>query len=136
MKRRTFLKGIFAFLGTTATVSFLYPMVRFLTPPRGEVGSQTMTFLKKDIPLNRSLHFVFNKMPAVVINQRERGYIAFSRVCTHLGCLVDYDAGSGMMVCPCHAGRYDLEGTVLSGPPPRPLQKLPVKVEGDHVVIG
>ncbi len=136
MERRTFLKGIFAFLGTTATVSFLYPMVRYLTPPRGEVGSQAMTFAKKDIPLNRSLHFVFNKVPAIVINQQEKGYIAFSRVCTHLGCLVDYDAASGMMVCPCHAGRYDLEGTVLSGPPPRPLQKLPVKVEGDHVVIG
>jgi cytochrome b6-f complex iron-sulfur subunit len=39
-------------------------------------------------------------------------------------------------ICPCHAGIYDLEGNVLSGPPPKALIKLPVRVEGENIVIG
>ncbi|MGW8273276.1 MAG: QcrA and Rieske domain-containing protein [Thermodesulfovibrionales bacterium] len=72
----------------------------------------------------------------IVINRTDKGLIAFSKVCTHLGCLVAYDEDSKALICPCHAGTFDLEGNVISGPPPKPLTKLPLKVEGDNIIIG
>ncbi len=48
--------------------------------------------------------------------------------CAHLGCPVAYSAGSGGYICPCHGGNYDSRGLVTGGPPPRPLDRLDVKV--------
>ena len=53
--------------------------------------------------------------PAIIIHTKDKGYIALSRVCTHLGCLVNYDQARQIFICPCHNGIYDLEGNVLSG---------------------
>jgi Rieske Fe-S protein len=49
---------------------------------------------------------------------------------------VTYERGKKILLCPCHAGVYDIEGNVVSGPPPKPLQKFSVRVEGENVVIG
>lgn len=67
------------------------------------------------------------------------GYAAFSKVCTHAGCMVsDYD--EPILICPCHAGKFDpLSGaSVVGGPPPRPLPQLPIRLseEGTLVATG
>jgi cytochrome b6-f complex iron-sulfur subunit len=136
MKRRSFLKAILAFLGSVTFASFLYPLLRFLAPPSSEALSKKVTITKKDIPVGTTKDFVFNNTPSIIINTTDKGLIALSKVCTHLGCLVEYDKGSRRLICPCHAGTYDLEGNVLSGPPPKPLTKLPLRVEGETIVIG
>ena len=64
------------------------------------------------------------------------GITAFSAVCRHLGCLVDYNRLKGEFICPCHGGRYDQDGRVVAGPPPGPLNRLPVRVEGGKVLVG
>ena len=61
---------------------------------------------------------------------------AFSAICTHLGCLVNFNNVKREFICPCHGGRYDMDGKVIAGPPPAPLAKLPVKVEGGNVMVG
>jgi cytochrome b6-f complex iron-sulfur subunit len=61
---------------------------------------------------------------------------AFSAICTHLGCLVDYNRLKGEFICPCHGGRYASDGHVVAGPPPAPLNRLPVKVESGNIMIG
>jgi menaquinol-cytochrome c reductase iron-sulfur subunit len=65
------------------------------------------------------------------------GLIAFSNICTHLGCGVRWDADRNAFICPCHNGVYDRMGNVVSGPPPRPLNRLKTKVaEGRiHILI-
>lgn len=60
---------------------------------------------------------------------------AFSAVCSHTGCNVAWHSEEECFVCPCHAGRYDLQGNVISGPPPRPLTRLPLKLENGNLVI-
>ncbi|EYB66981.1 Rieske (2Fe-2S) protein [Deinococcus phoenicis] len=63
--------------------------------------------------------------------------VAYSDVCTHAGCSVaDSDQGDGMK-CPCHSGQYDPKRgcVVIGGPPPRPLAQLPIKLEGDNLVV-
>ena len=60
----------------------------------------------------------------------------FSATCTHLGCQVHWDSGAKRFQCPCHGGAYDVEGRVISGPPPRSLDTLAARVEGaDNTVL-
>jgi cytochrome b6-f complex iron-sulfur subunit len=134
--RREFLKRVLALLGLTTFVSFLYPFFKYFSPPAGETGAKTLVLSKADIPPGESKEIVFNNTPGVVINRPDKGFVAFSRVCTHLGCLVDYQKDKKILLCPCHAGIYDLSGSVVTGPPPKPLQQFPLKVEGGSVIIG
>jgi cytochrome b6-f complex iron-sulfur subunit len=136
MKRRSFLKAVLAFLGATSVASFLYPLSRYLAPPASTENSRILLIAKREIPLGDAKEIVFNGVPAVIVNRPGKGLIAVSRVCTHLGCLVQYDKENKTLLCPCHAGVYDLEGNIVSGPPPKPLQKLPLRVEGETIVIG
>ena len=136
MNRRKFLKSVLFFLGSTALVSFVYPLVRFLEPPgSGAQGGKTIV-KRAEIPVGASKDIVVNNTPAIIINVPDKGFIALSKVCTHLGCLVEYDKPGKRLLCPCHAGTFSLTGNVLSGPPPKPLQKYSVKVEGEDIVIG
>jgi rieske iron-sulfur protein len=65
------------------------------------------------------------------------GYAAYSKVCTHAGCMVA-DRDETTLVCPCHSGRFDpLSGAaVTGGPPPRPLPQLPITLSGDGELIA
>ncbi len=134
--RRGFLQFILAALGLTALGCFAYPLVRFLSPSAGQGPGGTVTIDKKDIPVGDAKDLVLNDLPIIVINRPQTGYIALSRVCTHLGCLVDYQKEAGILLCPCHGGKFDLDGNVISGPPPLPLPRLALKVEGNSLVIG
>lgn len=120
----------------TTLASFLYPFYRYLSPRAGEAKTKKLVLSKKDIPVGDAKEIVFNNTPGVVINRPDKGFIALSRVCTHLGCLVEYQKERKRLLCPCHAGTYDLTGNVTSGPPPKPLPQFPLKVEGDSIIIG
>jgi len=60
---------------------------------------------------------------------------AFSAICTHLGCIIQWHPEAKKFICPCHQGMYDINGAVLSGPPPRPLDKLQVKLREGQVFV-
>lgn len=63
-------------------------------------------------------------------------FTAFSGVCTHLGCSFGFDAEKKQYHCPCHHGLFDMKtGAVVGGPPPRPLDTLPVRVENGEVHV-
>jgi cytochrome b6-f complex iron-sulfur subunit len=61
--------------------------------------------------------------------------LAISAVCTHVRCILGYDRERKGLVCPCHDGRFDLAGNVISGPPPRALQVYPVSVRAGEVYV-
>ncbi len=134
--RREFLQKALALVGLTTLASFLYPIYKFFSPPPEEALARQLVLSKKEIPVGDAKDIVFNNTPGVVINRPDKGYVALSRVCTHLGCLVDYQKDKKRLLCPCHAGVYDLSGNVISGPPPRPLPRFPLRVEGDSIIIG
>ncbi len=136
MERRQLLKTSLAFLGTTTLISFVYPASKFLVRPKSSVPDAPLTINKEDIPVGTAKELVFNNTPLVIINRRGSGFIALSRVCTHLGCLVGYDKFNNKLVCPCHAGEFDLEGRVLSGPPTKSLTRYSLKIAVDHLTIG
>ena len=61
--------------------------------------------------------------------------IVLSAVCTHTGCNVAWHPDVEKFICPCHEGTYNIHGEVIAGPPPRPLQNLPVRIDNDQVLI-
>ncbi len=136
MKRRRFLNLFLTILGFTTAGSFVYPLVRFLAPTGGKAKLKPITLKKSDLLVGEARDIALGSTPVMVINRPGRGLIALSRVCTHLGCLVDYDKAQNRIICPCHGAIFDLEGNVVSGPPPRPLPRIPLQVEGEAIVIG
>lgn len=74
--------------------------------------------------------------PAWLIRPQARSYKAFSAVCTHAGCTVDYDASAQEFICPCHGGTYSAQtGAVLAGPPPAPLGAIRVDVANGTLYV-
>jgi cytochrome b6-f complex iron-sulfur subunit len=136
MKRRRFLNFFLTLLGLTAVGSFTYALVRYIAPAGQKAKLKQIILKKSEIPIGDAKDIAVGSTPVMVINRSGMGFIALSRVCTHLGCLVDYDKAQKRIVCPCHGAIFDLDGNVLSGPPPRPLPKFPLQVEGESIVIG
>jgi Rieske Fe-S protein len=69
------------------------------------------------------------------IRDSETSIRALDPVCTHLGCVVGYNAKEKRIDCPCHGSRYDLDGNVLHGPAPKPLKKYEASLSGDRILI-
>jgi cytochrome b6-f complex iron-sulfur subunit len=136
MERRQLLKTSLAFLGTTTLISFVYPASKFLVPPKSSAKDAQVTLDKDQIPTGTAKEITYNDIPLILINRRGSGFIALSRVCTHLGCLVGYDSFNNKLVCPCHAGEFDLEGNVLSGPATKALKRYPLKISSKQITIG
>jgi Rieske Fe-S protein len=63
-----------------------------------------------------------------------RDLVAFSQECTHLSCAVIPKVAEGVFLCPCHEGYFDLRtGRNIAGPPPRPLARILLEIDGDAV---
>jgi Rieske Fe-S protein len=71
----------------------------------------------------------------VVVVRTSAGFRAFSAVCTHLNCTVQYRPDFQNIWCACHNGVYDLQGKNISGPPPRPLEAYKVDISGDDLYV-
>ncbi|MBI2346894.1 MAG: Rieske (2Fe-2S) protein [Deltaproteobacteria bacterium] len=72
---------------------------------------------------------------AWVVTADGRQFTAYDPRCTHLGCPYRFDAAQGKFLCPCHTAMFDIDGNVLSGPAPRPLDRFETKVVGKKLLI-
>jgi nitrite reductase/ring-hydroxylating ferredoxin subunit len=91
----------------------------------------------RDVPVGGSAIFQFPTPtdPCVLIRTSADAYVAYSRICTHGGCPVSYQTGIGVLACPCHGGVFSIaDGSVLQGPPPRPLPRIQVERRGNDLV--
>lgn len=66
-----------------------------------------------------------------VVRHRGGGFTVFNSRCTHLGCMAQWKEGDRgeAFYCPCHGGVFNINGWVIAGPPPRPLDTLNYRVE-------
>lgn len=69
------------------------------------------------------------------VKQSQGEVKVFSPICTHLGCGYRWDETEKKFLCPCHGSSYDVNGQVLGGPAPRPLDTLPAKVEEGRLLV-
>ncbi|MGI5836711.1 MAG: ubiquinol-cytochrome c reductase iron-sulfur subunit [Chloroflexota bacterium] len=70
-----------------------------------------------------------------VVRVGENDFNVFSGRCVHLGCAVNWMPDQNEFICPCHGGRYALDGKVLGGPPPRPLDTLEWRIEQGNLMV-
>jgi cytochrome b6-f complex iron-sulfur subunit len=114
----------------TPAVSYLWPALR-----EGPGQKTVKAAAQNEIPVGASKLVQGAGKPVIVIRLGETEYRAFSAVCTHLGCLVQWRNAERDIFCPCHGGRFSLEGKVIGGPPPHPLTPYPAAVVNGDVQV-
>ena len=138
MSRREFLRQLLNGSVLALVGAALYPIARYLYPPRGSEGSvsNVVAAAAGELAPNTAKIFRFGDRPGLLVRTPQGDLKAFSAVCTHLNCTVQYDEEASVIWCACHNGKFDLNGRVISGPPPRPLEPYQVNVRGDEVVVS
>ncbi|HTX52562.1 MAG TPA: Rieske 2Fe-2S domain-containing protein [Candidatus Baltobacteraceae bacterium] len=137
--RRGFINLLLGSSFGALMVSMLYPVARYLIPPtvaEPSTASVTLPWKPGDLRPNSGRIFKFGSQPGLLINTPSGELRAFSAVCTHLNCTVQYRDDKQEIWCACHNGVYDLNGKNVSGPPPRPLEDFKVFAKGDQIVIS
>jgi Rieske Fe-S protein len=135
--RRSFLDYL---LGTSALATLgaiVYPILRFMTPPQIVESAENSVVAAKvsEVPPNSGKIFKFGNKPGILVHTAAGEFKAFSAVCTHLECIVQYRDDTKQIWCACHNGQYNLSGQNIGGPPPRPLEEFKVNRRGDDVVV-
>jgi Rieske Fe-S protein len=135
--RRDFLNyilsvGFFGWIG-----AILYPLYSYLIPPKSpDVDAANISIGKaSEIENNSSKMFKLGNKPGILIKTKEGELKAFEATCTHLDCTVQYNKDENVIWCACHNGKYDLNGTNISGPPPKPLTAFKIVVQKDEVIV-
>lgn len=125
--------GVAASLG-----SFFFPVIRFLNPPKITEAAvdEVMAGKVNEMKANTGKVIKFGNKPALLVRVNDTQFKAFSAVCTHLNCTVQYQESTSQIWCACHNGTYDLNGRVVSGPPPKPLDEFAVHVRGEDIIIS
>ena len=135
--RRDFLKlikGAGALVGVGVLAA---PVVAFFYPPKlVEIPTEPgLVCPEADLPVGQAKMVDFGRYPAIIVNTPE-GLKAYSSVCTHFACLVKWNADTARLECPCHEGYFSVaDGSVLSGPPPKPLTMLSTEVVDGQIYV-
>ena len=148
--RRTFLGymigAIVAFIGSTtgAAAAIFAATPIFKEQPGtsvdlGAVSSFSMGVPKLvDFPLQRKDGWVLEeaRKSVWVVRTSESEFVTYSPRCTHLGCIVSWNSQQKLFKSPCHSGVFNLDGDVVGGPPPRPLDRLEHRIEDGRLVVA
>jgi menaquinol-cytochrome c reductase iron-sulfur subunit len=152
LKRREFMSLATWTIGILLGAGFTAPAVAYLIGPtlkeeereawlqigpthKVELGTPTLFRAR----IERRTGWIVNEeeLSVYVLSENGRDYSAMSNICTHLGCRVRWIADNEQFFCPCHNAVFAKDGSVLSGPPPRPLDRFEVKVEeGQLYILG
>ena len=148
--RRTFYSAVIAGLGGLMTAALAAPAAAYLLiRPKSQKQSDfvpaadlaTLTVGKPEEVVFRRTRVdgwrVLNeKSTAWVVRKNDQNVIAFAPQCTHLGCAYHWDEKENNFLCPCHTSTFSIDGKVLTGPAPRPLDRLITKIDQGKILIG
>ncbi len=135
--RRSVLNWLLGIWGGGVFGAVLYPVARYLAPPdvpEAATFSASAGSARTLLP-NSDRLVPFGSRPAIVIRTPAGELRAFTAICTHLDCTVQYRPDLQRIWCACHNGQYDLNGRNVAGPPPRPLEAYDVNVADDEIAI-
>ena len=128
-------------LGTTgllAGAAVLVPIGMYLAAPASERTARgDVRVADADaILVNTARTKVIEGREFLIVRRDETHFHALAATCTHSEvCLVEWDPKRRQLVCPCHRGIFDLNGNVVAGPPPRPLERREVVVRDGGVYV-
>lgn len=148
--RRSFLATATWLIGALISAVYAIPAISYLIAPTREeedegdwlaLGSAskvelgTPTLFKTTVERQTGWISNVEEVSAYVLTENGRNFVAFSNICTHLGCRVRWIEDQEQFFCPCHNGVFAKDGTVLEGPPPRPLDQFEIRVVDDGIEI-
>lgn len=140
--RRRFIRSGAGIAGLLYVGAAAYPVYRYLADPAEKAAAEAAVKELElpgidTLPKGSSMMFRFAGKPALLIHHEDGEWTAFSAVCTHLACTVEFQAKEKRIHCACHGGTYDMKtGKNIAGPPPRPLTKYNVEVLDGKVKIS
>lgn len=137
-RKRDFLKWILSGSLFATIASIVYPLLTYLNPPKlGEVETSSVKAgTVSDFEIDSGQIIKFGNKPVLLVRTHEGEFRAFTAICTHLDCTVQYRKEKGAIWCACHNGTYDLTGRNIDGPPPKPLDEYRVVVKGEEIFIS
>jgi menaquinol-cytochrome c reductase iron-sulfur subunit len=150
LDRRTFnlaiIYGIWALMGAALAIP---AGIYLLFPPRArkktewvDVGDITRMTLQEpeEVVFRRTRidgwKVTSEKSTAWVVRISDSDVVAFAPQCTHLGCAYHWVERTKEFLCPCHTSTFGLDGRVLSGPAPRPLDRYLVRIQNNKLLLG
>ncbi|CAB4730689.1 unannotated protein [freshwater metagenome] len=129
-------REVFRLVGiAAASVAAVFVGGKFKTStPTPETGTAIAKLV--DFPIGSTKAFAAADGTPGVLFRTKAGVFAYSRICTHQGCTVGYDAKSNLLTCPCHGAQFDptKAGAAVSGPTKISLPKINVAVKGADIV--
>ena len=127
------IPGIIYIVGPALSKQKEQEWIRLGPVSKVELGIPTLFKFK----IKRQSGWIVNEeeISLYVYTEEGRDFIALSNICTHLGCRVRWIMDQDEFFCPCHNATFNKKGEVLSGPPPRPLNRYEVKVENDQLYV-
>jgi Rieske Fe-S protein len=150
VKRRGFLEMATWAIGGLISAGMAIPAVAYIIGPaikrtsaedwiqvgaisKIEIGIPTLFKVK----VERKTGWIVNvdEISIYAFTENARDFVAMSNVCTHLGCRVRWISEQEQFFCPCHNAVFNKEGEVVSGPPPKPLDRYEVKVTDGQLYI-
>jgi quinol---cytochrome c reductase iron-sulfur subunit, bacillus type len=150
VSRRRFYAAIIYGLGFVISAALAIPAgLYILVPPRLRrkrewVDAGDISKLEPDAPAEMIFDQIrtdgwtssIQKKTAWVVKIPGQGVVAFGPQCTHLGCAYHWEEGRKQFLCPCHTSVFAIDGKVVSGPAPRPLDRYETKVEKNRLLLG
>jgi len=148
--RRSFGATMINVLGAVIGTALAIPAALYLFLPSKSRKDQTwveagdLTQIQSGVPEEVTFRRIHadgwkvhsEKGTAWVVKTADGKVLAFSPICTHLGCAYHWDRTKSEFICPCHGSEFSITGAVLSGPAPRPLDRFEVKVENARLWLG
>jgi menaquinol-cytochrome c reductase iron-sulfur subunit len=147
--RRFFVAWIYGLWALIGAALVPPSLVYLLLPPKAKDNEEWVEIGELErLPANAPEEVVFRrhrkdgwkviseKTTAWVRKVSDTEVLALAPMCTHLGCAYHWDEQKQNFLCPCHTSTFGLDGRVLAGPAPRPLDRYLVKIEGGKVKLG
>jgi menaquinol-cytochrome c reductase iron-sulfur subunit len=152
ISRRNFVAGMVALLGSVIGAIIGLPAIGYLLSPamkksRSKSDNWVPLGPVDNIPVDEPTLFTFTQTKqigwersatsyGIYVVKKSNGQLdTFSNVCTHLSCRVTWQEDEGQYICPCHDGRFAKDGSIISGPQPRPLDQFEHDVDEDGTLM-
>ncbi len=150
MNRRTFYERTILALGGLINAALAIPAVGYLFGSNkseqsdGWTDAGSLSVLQEgkptEIVVQRSRHDAWRtaveKLNIWAVKQNDEQVIAYAPQCPHLGCGYHWVAERDVFLCPCHDSTFSIDGEVLTGPSPRPLDRFETRIQGDRLWLG
>jgi menaquinol-cytochrome c reductase iron-sulfur subunit len=150
VSRRRFLGYVIGGISGAIAATVGVPLVGYFLSPIWKKNAPLLTPIARttEIPIGQPTFVTYEQRirdgwyistlskGAWVVNQDNNQFIVYDPKCTHLNCPYYWDKDRQIFHCPCHGGEFDINGNVLAGPPPRPLDRLEFTIQEGSILLS